>query len=127
MDDDYELHLIRPPISCFVNNYFDRGLRVWQANMAIQPVFNGYKAVTYMCSQFSKSEDKYSFVMKLAAQEAFDTKLYLFNTMKNTLKADTSNRESSIKEAVYHILPELHLRRGFPGVQFVNTNLPEKH
>ena len=26
----------------------------------------------------------------------------------------------------YHILPELHLRRVFPGVQFVNTNLPEE-
>ena len=25
VDDDYELHLIRPPNSCFVNNYFDAG------------------------------------------------------------------------------------------------------
>ena len=24
-------------------------------------------------------------------------------------------------------MPELHLRRVFPGVQFVNTNLPEEH
>ena len=52
VDDDYELHLIRPPNSCFVNNYFDAGLRAWQANMDIQPVFNEYKAVAYMCSFF---------------------------------------------------------------------------
>ena len=126
MDDDYELHLIRPPNSCFINNYFDLGLRAWQANMNIQPAFDEHKAVAYMCSYFSKSEDKCSFVMKQAAREAFDTNLDQFNTMKNILKAYTSNRECSVQEAVYHILPELHLRRAFAGMQFVNTNLPEE-
>ena len=29
VDDDYELHLIRPPNSFFVNNHFDEGLRAW--------------------------------------------------------------------------------------------------
>ena len=43
------------------------------------------------------------------------------------MKSYTSNRECSVQEAVYHILQELHLRRVFPGVQFVNTNLPEEH
>ena len=61
--------------------------------------------------------------MKQAAREA--RKLDQFNTMKNILKAYTSNRECSVQEAVYHIFPELHLRRVFPGVQFVNTALPE--
>ena len=79
-----------------------------------------------MCSYISKTEDKCSFAMKQAAREAFDTKLDQFNTMKNILKAYTSNRECSVQEAVYNILPELHLRRVFPGVQFVNTNLPEE-
>ena len=64
--------------------------------------------------------------MKQAGREAFGTKLDQFNTMKNILKAYTNNRECSVQEAVYHILPELHLRRVFPVVQFVNTNLPEE-
>ena len=46
--------------------------------------------------------------------------------MKNILQAYTSKRECSVQEAVYHILPELHLRRVFPSVYFVNTNLPEE-
>ena len=79
-----------------------------------------------MCSYFSKTEDKCSFAMKQAAREAFDTKLDQSNTMKNILKAYTSNRECSVQEAVYNILPELHLRRVVPRVQFVNTNLPEE-
>ena len=44
-DDDLELQLKRQSNSCFVNNYFDIGLKAWQANMDIQPVFNEYKAV----------------------------------------------------------------------------------
>ena len=34
-DEDLELHLKRVPNSCFVNNYFDVGLKAWQANMDI--------------------------------------------------------------------------------------------
>ena len=126
VDDDYELHLIRPPNSCFVNNIRQVGLRALQSNMDIQPVFNEYTAVAYVCSCFSKSEDKCSFAMKQAARESFDTKLDQFNTMKNILKAYTSNREFFFREAVYNALRELHLRRAFPGVQFVNTNLPKE-
>ena len=95
--------------SCFANNHFDTGLRVWQANVDIQPVFNEYKAVAYMCPYFSKSEDKCPFAIKQAAREAFDNKLDQFNTMKNILKACRMFRSGGC----YHILPELHVRRVF--------------
>ena len=45
-DEDLELHLKTQPNSCFINNYFDVGLKSWQANMDIRPVFNEYEAVT---------------------------------------------------------------------------------
>ena len=61
--------------------------------------------------------------MKQTVQEAFDTKLDQFNIMKNIWKDYTNSRECSVHGAVYHILPELHERRVFSGVQFVNTNL----
>ena len=60
----------RPPNSCFINNNFPDGLRAWQANIDIQPVFNHYKAVSYMCAYFSKSEDEVSKGMQEAAKEA---------------------------------------------------------
>ena len=31
-----------------------------------------------------------------------------------------------VQEAVYDIMPELHLRKVFPGVLFMNTNLLEE-
>ena len=57
-DEDLELHLKRQPNSCFVNNNFDVGLKAWQANMEIQPLFNEYKTVSYMCQYFSKIQDQ---------------------------------------------------------------------
>ena len=125
-DEDLELHVKRPPDSCFVNNYFDVGSKAWQANMDIQPVFNEYKAVTYMCQYFSKTEDQCSQAMKQAAKEAFENNMYHPDTIKTIVKAYLRNRECSVQEAVYHILPELKLRTIFPAVYFVNTNLPEE-
>ena len=56
-DEDLELNLTTEPNCSFVDNYFDFGLKAWQANMDIHHVFNEYKAVTYMCQCFSKTED----------------------------------------------------------------------
>ena len=78
-DSDYEIHFRRPPNSCFVNNYFDEGLLAWKANIDIQPVFNHYKAVTYMCAYFSKSEDESSQAMKQAVKDAATTNKSSYN------------------------------------------------
>ena len=94
--------------------------------MDIQPVFNVYMAVTYMCQYFSKTEDQCSQAMKQTAKEAFENNIHHQDTMKTINKAYLSNRECSVQEAVYHILPELKLRRIFPTVYFVSTNLPEE-
>ena len=34
-DNSYQFHLRRPTDSCFVNNYFDKGLLVWEVNIDI--------------------------------------------------------------------------------------------
>ena len=68
-DSDFQIHLKRQPNACFINNFFSEGLQAWQANIDIQPVFNHYKAVTYMCAYFSKAEDETSEAMKQAARK----------------------------------------------------------
>ena len=57
-DSDYELHLKRPIDSCFINNYFIAGIKGFAANVDLQPVFNHYKCITYVCSYFTKDEDR---------------------------------------------------------------------
>ena len=48
------------------------------------------------------------------------------DTMKTIPKNYLSNRECSVQEAVYHVLPELKLRKIFPTVYFVNANSHEE-
>ena len=53
-DKDVHIHLKRDPKSCFINNFFADGLLSWEANIDIQPVYNAYKAVTYVCLFFKE-------------------------------------------------------------------------
>ena len=71
-DNDFHTHYKMPPNSCFVDNYFCGGLMAWEANMDIQPVFNHYKAVAYICAYLSKSENEFSVAMKQAVRDAFE-------------------------------------------------------
>ena len=54
-DSDFDLHLERPIDSCFINNYFLAGIKGFAANVDLQPVFNHYKCITYVCSYFTKN------------------------------------------------------------------------
>ena len=78
------------------------------------------------CSYFSKSADQCSAAMKQAAKEALDNELGHFDRIKNILQGYTSKQECSVQEAVYYMLPEIHLRSVFHSVYFVNTNLLEE-
>ena len=89
-DDDFELRSIRPPISCFVNNWFEHGFEAWQDNIDVHPVFNKCKAAIFICSYFSKTEDQCP--MTEAAKEAFKQNLEQFETMKSIVKAYISSR-----------------------------------
>ena len=71
-DSNYELHLKRPINSCFINNYFTAGLKGFGANVDLQPVFNHYKCITYVCSYFTKDETECSQAIMNAAKEAKD-------------------------------------------------------
>ena len=47
-------------------------------------------------------------------------------TMKTIAVAYLRNQEFSVKETIYHMLPELKLKKTFPAVCFVKINLPEE-
>ena len=86
-DQGFQLHLKRPTDSCFVNNYFDIGLLAWEANIDIQPVFNYYKAITYMCSYLSKEEDECSQEMKQAFKETIESGASYYEQMNSVAHA----------------------------------------
>lgn len=97
-DNDFELHLKRKPNSWFVNNNFNDGSKAWQANMNTQPVFNEYKAVTFMHLCFSKREDQCSQATKEATKKALENNLHHYETTQTNSQAYISKRECSVKE-----------------------------
>ena len=125
-DSDYELHLKRPINSCFINNYFVAGIKGFAANVDLQPVFNHYKCVTYVCSYFTKDETECSQAIMNAAKEAKAANMNVREGLKKIGAAFLSTREVSSQEAVYRCMPELWLRKIFPAAIFVSTDLPEK-
>ena len=93
IDSDFQIHLKRKPNACFINNFFVEGLQAWKANIDIQPVFNHYKAVTYMCAYFSKAEGETSEAMKQAAKEALSGNKSHYDKMKAIARAYATKRE----------------------------------
>ncbi len=124
-DSDFELHLKRPVDNCFINNYFVAGIKGFAANVDLQPVFNHYKCITYVCSYFTKDETECSQAITNAAKEAKAANMNIRDGLKKIGAAFLSTREVSSQECVYRSMPELWLRKIFPKTVFVNTNLPE--
>ena len=125
-DTDFELHLKRSVNSCFKNNYFEAGIKGFHANVDLQPVFNHYKCITNVCSYFSKDETECSEAIMKAAKEAKTNNLDVRRSLRKVGAAFLSCREVSAQESVYSCMPELWLRKTFPGVVFVNTGLPQE-
>ena len=63
--------------------------------------------------------------MKQAVKEALENNLDNYQQMKSVAHAYSFKRECSVQESVYHIMPELWLRKIFPVV-YANSDLPEK-
>ena len=92
----------------------------------MQPVFNHYKCITYVCSYFSKDQTECSQAIMNAAKEAKNENLSIRDSSKRIGAAFLSTREVISQECVYRCMPELWLRKIFPATAFVSTDLTEK-
>ena len=79
-----------------------------------------------MCAYFSKDENEKSEAMKEAVKDAINGKKSDFERIKAIARVHTTKREGSVQEAVYLVMPVLWLRKTFPKVLFLNSNIPEK-
>ena len=75
----------------------------WEANIDIQSVFNHYKAVAYMCTYLSISENECTVTMKQAVRDAFEKELSNYKQMKLVANAYINKNECSIQECVFII------------------------
>ena len=84
------------------------------------------KVVNYICPYFSKAEDETSEAMKKAVEDEINGKKSHFERMKAISRAYVTKRECSVQEAIYVVMPNLGLRKTFPKVLFLNSNIPER-
>ena len=66
--------------------------------MFVQPVFNHYKAVAFMCAYLSRSENECSVAMKQAIRDAFEKEINNYEHMKSIANAYVNKRECIIQE-----------------------------
>ena len=64
--------------------------------MDLQPVLNYYKAVSYMCAYFKKSETESSEALKQAAKEAKTLQLNTREAMYKAVSAFATSQQVSI-------------------------------
>ena len=112
-ESDCKLHLKRGVDSCFINNYFEADIKGFIAYVDLQPVFNHYKCMTYVCSYFLKDETESSQAIMNAAREAKDNNLNVKESLKKVGGAFLSCREVSAQGCVYRCMPEFWLRKIF--------------
>ena len=72
-------------------------LQAWTANIDIQSVLNNYKAVTYMCAYFSKTENETSETIKEAIKEADMSENTELEKMRAVAKAYSKKWGAQIK------------------------------
>ena len=98
---DYEIDVKRILGSYFVKNYNPVLVKAWKANLVFHPVHDYYKALTYMTSYLSKSENEVSEALKLAAREIKKQNLNVCDAMKKITNLFISTSQLPVQEAVY--------------------------
>ena len=123
MEKGCQLILQREVCERFVNNYNPEMLRAWKANMDIQLAFDPYSVVTYMINYVGKDESG----MTKFLQEALNANLgaSLEEKLKGLKLAYLKNKQISASEAVYRVLPSMHMKESNITTEFVQTGFPE--
>ena len=114
------------PLSIRVNNYDERLLKAWQANMDIQFVLDPYACAVYILSYIVKGQRGMSELLENACKEAKLGNKDIKNQIRHIGNKFLSAVEISAQEAVYLVL-QMPLRRASHEFQFINTsNIDER-
>ena len=108
----------------YINNYNEEMLRAWNGNMDLQLALDPYSIITYMTSYVTKDESgmtqELNNALYLNADKTLQEKL---NVLKTTY---LTHRQIGAAEAVYRIMPDLHLSDSNLNVIFLPNGFPWK-
>ncbi|CAF3370960.1 unnamed protein product [Rotaria sp. Silwood1] len=113
--------LKRAPEDRWVNNYNEKCILNWNANMDIQYVMNAYACGKYMLSYICKAEKEMSDILKNVHQEAKEKNISIQEEMKVLSGVYFHHREVCVQEAIYRVC-SLKLKQASRKVEFVPTD-----
>ena len=86
-------------------------LKAWDGNMDLQFCFDTYAVITYVTDYYSKDESGITEHLKMALKESNSKNMSLRQTMHHLKRGYMSKRQIGQCEAIYRVLPELHLKK----------------
>ena len=120
-DRGKQVILKRNPNECYINNYNERCLRAFQANMDLQFCMDVYAVVTYVCDYWSKDETGMTEFLKEALKET--KSLGNRERLSHLKRTYMSKRQIGKSEAIYRAIPSLHLQESNIACTFVQVSL----
>ena len=123
MQKGSQLVLKRQVSERFINYYNPEVQKAWKANTDFQLAFDTYSIVTYMISYVGKDDTG----MTKFLQEALNANLSapLEEKLRAIKLAYLKNKQMSASEAVYRVLPSLHMKQSNIATEFIQTGFKE--
>ena len=106
-----------------INNYNPNFIKAWNANMDFQMCLDHYAVITYISDYFTKADMNLTKQLKDALKDAkgkddFELKTHLKKTF-------IGQRQMSVCECAYSLIPGLDLKGSSVATKFVATGFPE--
>ncbi|XP_055077310.1 LOW QUALITY PROTEIN: uncharacterized protein LOC117394129 [Periophthalmus magnuspinnatus] len=120
LDGHTHIVLKRDVAEAWINNYNEKLLTCWNANMDIQYVVDAWACVVYIISYISKAERDMGLLLTNAQKEASKGNVSAKEAFKKLGSVYLHNRDVSAQEAVYRVT-NMHLKEFSRKVTFVPT------
>ena len=106
----------------YINNYNPEWLKSWNGNMDIQGCLDFFAVTTYITDYYTKSESAMATELKKAFKQS--TGLERKDQMKYLVETFLRTRQMGESEALYRMLPQLHLSESDIKCIYVATGFP---
>ena len=133
LDDYEEALMISETGSCvihkrevkerFLNNHNPEYTKAWNGNTDVQFCYDHYAVVTYICDYYGKDESGMTDFLQEALKQ--NKGVEEKDKLKALKMAYLTHRQIGAAEAIYRILPSLHLKDSNVKCIFVATGFPE--
>ena len=119
----YKIVLKRHIKEILVNSYNPNWSLAWDANLDLQICLDYFAVITYITDYFSKDDTgTLQHIKEAAKQFGRESLREKLNIIKNVF---LTHRQMGEAEAIYRLLPSLHLKESNLATKFVPTGFPE--